>query len=113
MSSEATAPGGAAGETASERTSPVEGEEERESGETPEEPETGSLSPAARAAALAESGVLEGDADERDAEERDEEGPVGDDNDADAVAEGREHPRGGGEAGRDGGRSLPSAPFPG
>jgi len=52
-------------ETPSENASPSEGAEERESAETPEEPESGSLSPEARAAALAESGVLEGDGEDR------------------------------------------------
>lgn len=78
--SEVPAPSGAPGETASEGPIPVEGAEEREAAEAPEEPESGSLSPAARAAALAESGVLEGDA-----EERDEEEPAGDDIDARAA----------------------------
>ncbi len=68
-SSEGGAPNGAAGETATEGTSPVEGVEERDGSESPEEPQIGSLSPEARAAALAESGVLEGDGDDRDAEE--------------------------------------------
>jgi hypothetical protein len=63
----------ASAESTSESPSPVEGAEERESGEAPDEPEIGSLSPEARAAALAESGVLEGDGDDRDAEESEEE----------------------------------------
>ncbi len=63
----------ASAESASESPSPVEGAEERDSAEAPEEPEIGSLSPEARAAALAESGVLEGDGDDRDAEESEEE----------------------------------------
>ena len=76
----------ASAKTASESARPMEGAEERESGETPEEPEIGSLSPEARAAALAESGVLEGDGDDRDAEEPDEEGrPFGEDSDAGAA----------------------------
>ena len=67
--SEGGAPNGAAGETATEGTGPVEGVEERDVSESPEEPKIGSLSAEARAAALAESGVLEGDGDDRDAEE--------------------------------------------
>jgi hypothetical protein len=63
----------ASAESAGESPSPVESAEERENSEAPDEPEIGSLSPEARAAALAESGVLEGDGDDRDAEESDEE----------------------------------------
>ena len=81
---ESVAANGASGETANQGRSPVEGVEDREAGELPEEPEIGSLTPEARAAALAESGVLEGNGDERDAEEPDEEGPPGDDRDAGA-----------------------------
>jgi hypothetical protein len=81
---ESVAANGASGETTNEGRSPVEGVEDREASESPEEPEIGSLSPEARAAALAESGVLEGNGDERDAEEPDEEGPTGDDRDAGA-----------------------------
>jgi hypothetical protein len=66
---ESVAANGASGETANQGRSPVEGVEDREAGELPEEPEIGSLTPEARAAALAESGVLEGNGDERDAEE--------------------------------------------
>jgi hypothetical protein len=80
---ESLATSSAGGEAASERPGPIEGAEEHEAGETPEEPEIGSLSPEARAAALAESGVLEGDGDEREGEE--EEGPTGDDSDAGAA----------------------------
>jgi hypothetical protein len=80
--SEDGAPNGAAGETATEGASPVEGVEERDGSESPEEPQIGSLSPEARAAALAESGVLEGDGDDRDAEEPAQAGSLGDDSDA-------------------------------
>ena len=76
----------ASAEPAGESPRPIEGGEEHESGETPEEPEIGSLSPEARAAALAESGVLEGDGDDRDAEGPDEEGrALGDDSDEGAA----------------------------
>jgi hypothetical protein len=77
------ATGSAPGEKASEGPGPIEGVEEREAGEAPEEPEIGSLSPEARAAALAESGVLECDGDEREGE--DEVGSTGDDSDAGAA----------------------------
>jgi hypothetical protein len=77
--SEGVAPNGVAGETASAGRSPGEGVEERDVSEAPEEPQIGSLSPEARAAALAESGVLEGDGDDRDAEEPGVGGPTGDD----------------------------------
>jgi hypothetical protein len=77
---------GASAETPSESPRAIEGAEERESGETPEEPEIASLSPEARAAALAESGVLEGDGDDREAEEPNEEGQsLADDGDAGAA----------------------------
>ena len=79
---EAAAPNGAVEETAGEGRSPGESAEERDVSEAPEEPETGSLSPEARAAALAESGVLEGDGDDRDAEEPGAGEPAGDDSDA-------------------------------
>ena len=82
--SESVATSSADGQTASESPSPIGGVEDHEAGEASEEPKTGSLSPEARAAALAESGVLEGDGDESDAEERDE-GPIGDDSDAGAA----------------------------
>jgi hypothetical protein len=96
-------------ETAGESASPSEDAEERESGETPEEPKSGSLSPESRAAALAESGVLEGDGDDRDAEEPDEEGrPLGDDSDAGAALKDESAGRDGEEQaepeGTDGGR---------
>jgi hypothetical protein len=77
--SEAVATGGAVGETAGEGGSPVRDGEEREGGEASEEPQIGSLSPEARAAALAESGVLEGDGDERDTEEPGEPEALADD----------------------------------
>jgi hypothetical protein len=70
--SEAVATSDASGGNASEGVTPVVDAEERESGEAPEEPETGSLSPEARAAALAESGVLEGDSEQMEAEEQSE-----------------------------------------
>jgi len=84
---ESVATSEASGEAASESQVPMESVEERETGEAPEEPEIGSLSPEARAAALAESGVLEGDGDERD-EEPDEEQTVGGDRDAGAARNG-------------------------
>lgn len=81
--------GGAEGAEATETTEATEapaakgaspeptGEEDRPSHEehddSPEEPEIGSLSAEARAAALAESGVLEGGGDEKEGEEADEE----------------------------------------
>ena len=83
---ESVAPSDASGETASEAPRPIESVEEHEGGETPEEPEIASLSPEARAAALAESGVLEGDGEERDAEEPDEGSAIADDGDAGAAA---------------------------
>ena len=88
--SEGVAPNGAAGEAAGEGRSPGEGVEERDVSEAPEEPEIGSLSPEARAAALAESGVLEGDGDDRDAEEPGEGGPTGDESDAGVARQGAE-----------------------
>jgi len=68
---------GAAAEAAGQEERPAQGMEEREVGDAPEEPEIGSLSPEARAAALAESGVLEGGRDEKDAEEASEQEPLG------------------------------------
>jgi len=59
----------ASADAAGEGPGPVETMEERDVGDAPEEPEIGSLSAEARAAALAESGVLEGDSDDRDTEE--------------------------------------------
>ena len=86
--SEGVAPSSATGETAGEARGPAEGVEERDVNEAPEEPESGSLSAEARAAALAESGVLEGDGDERDSEEPGEGGSIGDDSAAGVVLKG-------------------------
>lgn len=77
----------ASAESAGESPGQVEGAEERESGEAPEEPEIRSLSPEARAAALAESGVLEGDGEDRDAEESEEEARADSDAGADPHGE--------------------------
>ena len=104
--SEAVAPSGAADETASEGGGPVRDGDEREGAEASEEPQIGSLSPEARAAALAESGVLEGGGDERDAEEPGESEALvddgrevkGDSGDRDEEAEAKPEEIGGGRA---------------
>jgi hypothetical protein len=121
--SEAVAPSGAAEETASEGGSPVRDGDEREGGEVSDEPQSGSLSPEARAAALAESGVLEGDGDERDAEEQGESEALVDDSrdvkgesgDRDEEAEAKPEETGGGrdEALASAGESAARAEPPG
>jgi len=82
---ETATPTEAAGETAGGGAGPGEGVDDRDVSESPEEPESGSLSAEARAAALAESGVLEGDAEEREGDEPGETGSSGDDSEAGAA----------------------------
>lgn len=78
------------------------GEEDRPSHEehddSPEEPEIGSLSAEARAAALAESGVLEGGRDEKEGDEAEEEVGIGEPGEEDEAVEAEEEAEGEEEA---------------
>jgi hypothetical protein len=83
---DASATADVAGEPEPESTSPVESTDDRDIGDAPEEPEMNSLSAEARAAALAESGVLEGDGEDRDAEDMGGAGPDSDGGEVDTAS---------------------------
>jgi hypothetical protein len=91
---------GEAGDTTAAGTEPaIDGEQQVEGGEerdAAEEPQIGSMSAEDRAAALAESGVLEGGGDESEGEETSDESPRGDASEDD---EGKEETAAGEEAG--------------